>query len=236
MRLKTVAILFCAVLFFIGCAQVQQPKTQPVSSQYQLQSASHWQTIAKQEGEYIYKAITDPKYKLVDEDGGSPAIYISEADKSAFGVAMRKYLITELMSDEFKKTHPVEINISSKSDAPIVVSWETQLVNRAPWRPKPFYGVPAFIADLVGIILVGGGWHTSDVGVPHTELILTTMIDLRELKMARHSNTYFINDEDQGNYWQNPAAYAASSAYSKSIRAKDDAMRAKFAESGQLAQ
>ena len=62
------------------------------------------------------------------------------------------------------------------------------------------------------------------------------MIDLRELKMARHSNTYFINDEDQGNYWQNPAAYAASSAYSKSIRAKDDAMRAKFAESGQLAQ
>jgi len=83
----------------------------------------------------------------------------------------------------------------------------------------------------VGIILVGGGWHTSDLGVPHTELVLTTKIDLRELK-ARYSDTYFINDDDCYNYDQNPAAYA----YSKSIRAKDDAERSKLAQKGQLAQ
>jgi len=236
MRCRYVA-LFCAALFLlVGCvSQVQQPTSPTTNSilQEQLQSATHWQTIAKeQQGEYIYQALTNPKFKLVDSDGNAPAIYISESDKSPFGVAMRKYLISWLMSDDFKKNHPVEINLSSKPDAPIVVSWETQLVNRAPWRPKPFHGVPAFILEAVAFIFAGGGWHTSDVGVPHTELILTTMIDLRDLKMARHSDTYFINDDDGGNYWQNPEAYA----YSKSIRAKDDAMRSKFAQTGQLAQ
>ncbi|NLE02439.1 MAG: hypothetical protein GX640_21455 [Fibrobacter sp.] len=234
MSLRSIIAFGCVALFLIvGCAQVQQPKTEPLTFQNQLQSAVHWQNIAKKQGDYIYKFFKDNG--LIEEDGTTPAVYIKESDKSAFGVAMRKYLVTELMSDQYKEQYNVNINVSSKSDAPVVVSWETQLVNRAPWRPKPFYGVPAFIVDVVGTLLVGGGWHTTDVGVPHTELILTSMIDLRNLK-SRYSDTYFINDDDKGNYWQDPAAYAAASAYSKSIRAKDDAMRAKFAERGQLAQ
>jgi len=242
MRFRFAIVFFCsALILIVGCAQVQQPKTEPLVSQTQLQSASHWQNIAKKEAVFIDQTVKRLKKETLMKD--TDTVYISEADRSAFGVALRRYLTTELMSYEKKepngnleRKYPDVNLVPTPSNTAFTFAWDTQLVNRSPWRPKPFYGLPAFIIDLVGTILVGGGWHTTDCGVPHTELVLTTTINLRSLAVASNSETYFINDEDGGNYWQNPQAYASAVAYSKSIRAKDDAERSKFAQTGQLAQ
>lgn len=226
---KLVIFIFCAALFIVGgCAEVQRPTTQEFHLQQQLQSARHWQTIAKLNAEYLIKTLVDGGF--IEKDTTTPAIYISEADQSPFGLALRGYLLTELMN--LKSTTYPKLEISDNSDSPIILSWNTQLVNRNTTRLKPFLGIPVCIGEFVATLVMGGGWNTSDVTVPHTELILTTNIKIGKTRLARYSETYFINDEDWTNYRQNITAYL----HPQSIAAKDGAWKRKLVQKGLLAQ
>jgi hypothetical protein len=120
-------------------------------------------------------------------------------------------------------------------DGPINVRWSTQLVSRNKERAKTFYGVPAFVIGLVGTILIGNGWYTTDVMVPHTEVSLTTKFtigqDSVEKTIKRYSDIFYINDEDCNNYYQ---MAASDNVFSRSIAGKDEAWRMRLAQQGWL--
>ena len=130
MRLKTVAILFCAVLFFIGCAQVQQPKTQPVSSQYQLQSASHWQTIANKRGLYISLTVRNISFDKTD-----PGYLYLRPENQLLGWQC-EIPITEFNVRRIKK--PTRRNKHPSKPTLLSLFLKTQLLNR-PRGDETFY-------------------------------------------------------------------------------------------------
>ena len=238
--MRKVAIFFCAVLFLIaGCAQVPIQATFPYASgepvqreasyfyQQQLQSATHWQLIAKLTTERLS---SDPDLLdfLKSQSGGSPPrISIQSSDKSPFGQAFRGYLITELKNAHFL--------LSETPDGPINLRWSTQLVNRNKERVRQFLGVPASIVLLVGTILFGNGWHTGDYMIPHTEVVLTTRVTIGEDSVVNtiksYSDIFYINDGDGNNYYA-----AATNAFSRSIAGKDEAWRIRLAREGWLSQ
>lgn len=201
--MRTGAIFFCALLFVVaGCAQVPRPATFPYSFQQQLQSASHWELIAK-------STIEDLCTTLVGgPDQSRPPIYVQSSDKSPFGRAFRTYLITELINSGF--------SISSSPDKSISVNWEVQLIRRNAERLKPLLpGLPAVIIGAAATVLSGPGWDTTNHRVPHTELILTTTVTRTEGILAANSKTYFItrdgprktwtfyiNYQERNNYWE----------------------------------
>jgi len=223
--MRTVIIFLCTSLFLIaGCAEVQRPTTEKFYFQKQLQSAIHWQSIAKEEAMRINTVLVS--HGFIEEGKASPAIYISEDDKSPFGMAMRDYLLTELMT-----TNPA-LQISNDPDAPFVFAWNTQWVTRNPNRPKPFLGIPFLVAETVATLIMGGGWNTTDLSVPHTELILTSSIILNNQCLERYSDTYFINDNDWINYDESPASYY----HPRSIAANDLKWKNKLTRQGLLNQ
>jgi hypothetical protein len=188
--MRTGAIFFCAVLFLVaGCAQVPRPATFPYSFQEQLQSASHWQLIAK-------STIQDLCTTLVGAPGKPPSpIYVQSSDKSPFGRAFQAYLITELIKSGF--------SISSSPDNSISVNWSVQLIRRNAERRKPdLPGLPAGVLGAAVTVLSGPGWNTTGRKVPHTELILTTTVTRTQGILAANSKTYYINDQDRYKYWE----------------------------------
>ncbi len=211
--MRTGAIFFCAVLFLVaGCAEVPRPATFPYSFQQQLQSASHWELIAKSTIEDLYTSLVG------GPDQPRPPIYVQSSDKSPFGRAYRTYLITELIKSGFY--------ISDSPDKSISVNWSVQLIRRNVERRKPALPglhnaiatvawtagwtahlvaplAPAIIASEAGALLLDHELYgtTTDHKVPHTELILTTMVTRTQGILAANSKTYYINEQDRNNYW-----------------------------------
>lgn len=186
------AIYFCAILLLMiaGCAQVPRPTTFPYSFQQQLQSASHWDFIAK-------SIVEDLQTTLVGGlDQPRLFIYIQNTDKSPFGKAFRTYLTTHLINSGF--------SISGSPDkATISVNWSVQLIRRNAERIKPVLpGVPAFIIGTAVTVLAGPGWNTTDCRTPHTEIILTLTFTRKEEILAVDTKTFYINDQERNNYWE----------------------------------
>ena len=212
--MRTGAIFFCALLFVVaGCAEVPRPSTFPYSFQQQLQSASHWELIAKSTIEDLYTG-------LVGGPDQPQPIYVQSSDKSPFGRAFRTYLITKLIKSGFK--------ISSSPDKSISVNWSVQLIRRnaerrkpalpglhnaiatagwtAGWTARAFgHNAPlatyAVASELVALLMDHElNQTTTDHKVPHTELILTTTVTGTQGILAA-TKTYYINDQDRNNYW-----------------------------------
>jgi hypothetical protein len=211
------AIFFCAVVFLIaGCAELPRPTTFPFTTQNQLQSATHWQIMAKQGA----------------ERGTAPVIFIRKDDNSPFGVAFREYLITELM-----QINP-RFRISNDSSQPVHIIWDTQLVYRNPERLKP-EGFPELVLEAAWEFLTGFRWTTRGPLVSHAELILTTRVMIRgsadrpPMELARYSDTFYVNDTDLSNYGSYGVT-AQGTNYWRSIAGHDEAWRIRLAREGWL--
>lgn len=232
------SIIFCCAILslVVGCAQIPKPSNYTYSVQRQLQSATHWQQIARQTAERLS---SDPLLLDVVKNHygkSTPCIYIKTEDKSTFDMAFRKYLMTELINAGF--SFPKDPN-----DSPVRIYWDLQLVDRNQERLKPI-GIPEFIADVVVRFLTGISWNTGDLLVPHTELIVTTRFtvgdDLPSNIIRSYSDTYYINNGDSNNFYQmanaNHFQAQAYAVHPRSIAAKNEAWRIKLAQQGLLSQ
>lgn len=216
------AIFFCAVALLIaGCAEVPRPTTLRVVNQGQLQSAMHWQLMARENAERVNDALS----RLIVKDGIAPVIFVGMDDKSPFGVAFREYLITELM-----QINP-RFLISNDPGQPFHITWNTQLVYRDAERIKP-EGLFETVGESLWQFFTGLRWTTYSPLVSHAELIHTTMITKDKLDLARYSDTYYVNDTDLINYDYRMAA--PGGIHPRSIAAQDEAWRMKLALEGRL--
>jgi len=217
-------IIFCCAALFLaaGCAEIPRPSTYPVSLQKHIQSATHWQNIAKLTVERLSSNphLTD----IVKSDHKtSSRVYVQTNDKSPFDTAFRKYLTTELINAGF--------GISESLDTPVRIYWDVQLVSRDKNRWKPGPGVPEFIGEGLVWFFTGIRWNTTDFWAPNTELILTTKFTIGEDKPQNiagvYSDTFYINNED----WAN---YDFQDSHPRSIAAQDEAWKRRLARQGLL--
>jgi hypothetical protein len=209
--------VLCGVLFVVlltACAQVPKPSTYPYSFQQKMQAAHHWDVLAKEVAAGVTASLRGGTVSSGD------AVYVQSDDRSPFGRAFRTFLITELT----KQGIPVSVN----PDTPLQIDWAVQLVAHGANRINP--PLPLAFTALAGLTygvsiawdkldaIEAGGVTAGVVGplldflvgtdsfapLPHSEVIITTMITRTGAILARNTAPFYINDEDRQHYWSRP--------------------------------
>lgn len=112
--MRKIAVLL-VLLFTASCApsclvpNVPTESGYPSTCQEKMQASEHWQVLAKEIADRV-KSVISP----------TDAIFISEDDKSTFGIAMRAFLATELQDRGMIAT--------SDPNSPYILGWKTQEV------------------------------------------------------------------------------------------------------------
>lgn len=188
-----VTVCVCA-LMAVGCSKVPSQQSYHYSFQHKMQSAEHWENLAK-------KVVAKQVGPLFTESAPNKpesilGVYIEDNDGSAFGTAFQTYLTTEL----FDKSIPV-------SQSPVnafAIEWSVQKVIHDGLRknPGPPAGIFGIIAYSVGTMFGGDFYAYGDV--PKTELLITVKIKNGNITYSRTTETLYINDKDTHNYWVLP--------------------------------
>ncbi|MGH8066491.1 MAG: hypothetical protein ACRERE_14890 [Candidatus Entotheonellia bacterium] len=210
MRLKAA---YCMLILLAGCSQVPKPSTYPYSFQHKMQAAHHWNVLANGVAAELTASFRGGSVSSVE------TVYVQSDDRSPFGRAFRTFLITELTKQG--------ISVSVNPDTPLKIDWAVQLVvHQADRSNPPFLLANTLLAGLaygVGIAwseldAVAAGAVTAGVvgplldilpgmdfgPLPHSEVIITTMITRTGAILARNTTPFYINDEDRQHYWSRP--------------------------------
>jgi hypothetical protein len=202
------------LVFLVGCAQVPKPSTYPYSFQHKTQAAHHWNVLANEVAGAVTANLRGGTVSSVE------AVYVQSDDRSPFGRAFRTFLITELTKQG--------IAVSVNPDTLLKIDWAVQLVVHDTARINPplplantilaglAYGVGiawdkldaieagAVTAGVVGPLLDVFLGTDSFAPLPHSEVIITTMITRTGAILARNTTPFYINDEDRQHYWSRP--------------------------------
>ena len=207
---KALVVVGIAVALAAGCAQVPRPSTYPYAFQQQMQAAHHWHVLASQVTGELTASLKGAPGRSIG------SVYVQSDDRSPFGKAFRSFLMTELIKQG--------VSVSYNRDNPLKIDWAVQLVVHNADRMKPpfllantllagvGYGVGmawsmlspeaagAVTAGALGPLLDGLlGIETGPL--PHSEVIITTMITNGGAILSRNSNAFYINDQDRQHYW-----------------------------------
>jgi hypothetical protein len=207
----------CGVLFVVllaACAQVPKPATYPYSFQQKMQAAHHWNVLAHEIAGGVTASLRGGSVSSVE------AVYVQSDDRSPFGRAFRTFLITELTKQG--------IAVSGNPNTLLQIDWAVQLVAHGANRINP--PLPLAFTALAGLgtglgiawneldAVAAGGLTAGVVGLlldfligtdsfeplPHSEVIITTMITKAGTMLARNSTPFYINDQDRQHYWSRP--------------------------------
>ncbi len=180
--------LLLAVLILCACAKVPGQGSYPFSIQNKMQSAHHWDVLAKEVTEQqilpLFASRTLP-----------PTLYIQESDRSDFGRAFHTYMTSELMNDR--------IGLTRDPDSPLKLKWSIQMVDHCGTRFNP--GPPGVLGVIgYSAALVFAGPDAVPLGpVPSTELLITLQIENNGMVLSRSTKTLYISDADRTNYINN---------------------------------
>lgn len=179
--MKKIAMLFVLVLL-TSCAQVPRQANYPLNYQKKMQASEHWNELASRIAEKVQLSVSS-----------SNLIFISDADGSSFGTAMRSFLRAEL---EKRGVRTTEDRNSSYE-----LSWEVQRVFFGADRSNYGHGLPMAIVDTLQFIFIGG--VDFDVKKPHSEIIVS--FDL--LKNEKDQQVNFLRDRDVYVFYINDAEW-----------------------------
>jgi hypothetical protein len=184
-----IAALIGFSVLLAACAGAPRPAGYPYSYQNKMQSAYHWEVLAKElvETQVIHRS-----------SSGAPwinpgPIYVDDSDRSEFGKVFHTYLVTELINHGIYPLPRKDQNV-------IVVKWGTQLVCNS----KPYCDFPGVIAGAVEIafgVLVGTSLLPPP---PNTELVTTIQVDRDGIILSRQTRNYYLNGDDVWNFWNPP--------------------------------
>jgi hypothetical protein len=206
-----------AMVFIASCAQVPKEASYPMTHQEKMQASEHWRFLAKDisskmksticpdvientaagapnlSPELTYKS---PIQRFQSSCQVKDAFFISDADQSPFGKAMRTFLTTELASQGF--------TIGSNSKCPYELSWDVQRVFYQAERVSGYSGIFVGLGEVVQF-LVAGGMDNKYWTKPHSEIIITYELIKKEQKtksdILRGTHIYYVNDADRDHYW-----------------------------------
>lgn len=213
--MRKIAVLL-ALVFIASCAQVPKEAGYPMTHQEKMQASEHWRFLAKDISNQVKLAVC-PDVIETSTAGGpnlspelsykSPiqtfrtcqikdAFFISDADQSPFGKAMRKFLATELASQGF--------TISSNPKCPYILDWEVQRVFHQAERRSGYSGIFVGLMDALQF-LFAGGVDNKYWTKPHSEIIISYELIKKDQNIKsdilRGTQIYYVNDADRDHYW-----------------------------------
>lgn len=206
-----------AIVFMASCAQVPKEASYPMTHQETMQASEHWRFLAKDISNQVKFAIC-PEVSEATTGGGpnispelthkSPvqrfqatcqvkdAFFISDADQSPFGKAMRTLLTTELRGQGF--------TIGSNPKCPYELSWDVQRVFHQAERVSGYSGIFVGLGEILQF-LFAGGIDNKYWTKPHSEIIISYELIKKDQKMKsdilRGTQIYYVNDADRDHYW-----------------------------------
>jgi hypothetical protein len=214
--MRRIALLLAAVALLAGCqSQVPLASTYDLTYQKKMQSAYHWQVLAKDVADQVsLRSASLPRTIAVEPEG--PA--------TTFSTALDDMLITELVNRGFA--------VRDEADADtLVLRYKTQIISHDSdrfVRPPPgsivalTAGVLAVRQVLIGAwdsgqaaVVAGAGAVGADVvsgavtDVTDTEVIVTTSLLRVGAYVARYTDFYYVPDAEAGLY-QGEAEQAAN--------------------------
>jgi hypothetical protein len=203
-------LVYCMLVLLVGCSQVPKPSTYPYSFQQKMQAAHHWNVLAdKVAGGVAANLRAGPESSV-------EAVYVQSDDRSPFGRAFRTFLITDLTKQG--------IRVSVNPETPLQIDWAVQLVAHNAGRINPplplaftalagvatgvgiaweelgTYAASGLTAGVLGLLLDFLYGTDSFAPLPHSEVIITTMITKTGTILARNTTPFYINDEDRWHY------------------------------------
>ncbi len=214
--MRKIAVLL-ALLFIASCAQVPKEASYPMTHQEKMQAGEHWRFLATDISKKVKLAVC-PDFIETPTAGGpnlspelsykSPiqtfqstcqvkgAFFISDADQSPFGKAMRTFLTTELTSQGF--------TISSNPKCLYKLDWEVQRVFHQAERVSGYSGIFVGLGEALQF-LFAGGIDNKYWTKPHSEIIITYELMKKEQNIKtdilRGTQIYYVNDTDRDHYW-----------------------------------
>ena len=213
MELKIGAVA-ASILLITGCTHLGSankyqpyPQAQWPASHYQdkLQSAQHWDVLAKNEAKLIGSAL--PK--------GSVIAFKSRDEHSSFGVAYRKLLVQHLLSEGMR------ITTAANGIPHYTLDYEVQVVHhqgRDKLRPPAGvlsavtgsawlvahaadnWGTPGLVA--IPFAIAGDAYLATnrDAPTPDTEALITTNIYRGDMIEKSSTHIYYFNEGDAALY------------------------------------
>lgn len=214
MKIARGLVLFCLSAALLACGNNQHlpiPRATmfPGAAQQKVQSASHWDVLARHESEQILAALGDGNGTI------TPSLYLGQPARNAgaFQNAWHNMLISGLVN----KGAAV---MRSPESALFTVEYEVQVVEHAsrerlPLRPgavTAFFALAAGIDDSQfwedqGLVLIPIGvaadlWNAfnRDTSAEVTEVIITTrVLDTRQIAHAS-TRIYYFDPDDIAQY------------------------------------
>ena len=181
--MRNLAILL-ALVFLTSCAQVPKEAPYLLSYQYKMQASHHWNLLAKKVADDV-----ESKFGYDNEKG---PIFMSDADCTPFGKAMRTFLATELKHRG--------LYLTTDKNSPYTLVGDVQLVFHMADRRNTYGGLPFFLLlDVPQTILLGEtdfNWRTK----PHSEVIVTYELLKNERSLLRDSEIFYVNYADCNHY------------------------------------
>jgi hypothetical protein len=171
-----------------ACSKVPSQSSYPYSYQNKVQSADHWERLAKD-------VVSEQILPFLKKDNKDNKVYIQQKDRSDFGIAFNTYLLTELYD------RGINVAETNEEDA-AVLGWSVQRVRHASDRKNP--SPPAGIFGRVGYLameFVGGDFYYASSKVPNSELIISTKLHSDAQTVSMKTETFYVEDRDTGNYW-----------------------------------
>lgn len=213
MRWLTVLL---AIVFIMSCAQVPKEASYPMTHQERMQASEHWRFLAKDISKQVISAVCPEIIDTSTVSGPnlspelsqkSPvqgfystcqvrdAFFISNADPSPFGQAMRTFLKTELTIQG--------LNITSNPNSPFELKWDVQPVVHKAERVSGHSGIFAGFGEILRS-LVAGEMDNDYRTKPQTEMIISYELVKKEKditsKILSGNRIYYINDVDRDHY------------------------------------
>lgn len=228
--------IFAAAFLMAGCAAA--PKQQPywLSWQQKMQASEHWNVLANKVAGEVKSTIDSlPVYPVAstssdfghaspDAKSGSQTsanmlllmnakgpIFISDADRSPFGNAMRTILTTELIKRE--------LSVTSDENSPFKLNWEVQPVFHQSSRKNNDGLLTILFIDIPQQIIFGEtDWPNKEK--PHSEVIITFKLMKDDRNLLRNTEIFYVNSADRDHYWdisQQPSSKSGLKTVSYSV-------------------
>ncbi len=229
-------LLFALFLAFnIGCSRLPEPVGYDYSVQQKMQAAYHWEVLASDVANRINKELIRNDFintpVFVKETCGDEREPCKPRQTTPFNETFRDLLITQLVNLGIPTA-------STRETGTLTINYKTQLVYHSKDRlrtvkPGNISTLAAGIAvlrhappDLLLIGLAGAVdlANASYVQASHYEVVITTSMVEKEQYIFRHSDIYYINDQDFWHYMQddeNATSIAVTDTYSSNSEAPE---------------
>lgn len=175
--------VFIALAFLTSCAQVPKEGSYLLSYQKKMQASEHWEKLAR-------KVAEDVKSKVGNEKA---QVFMSDADRSPFGKAMRTFLDTEL--------NHRDLVLTAVETSPYKLVWDVQPVYHVADRKNNVHFLRTIIVDFPQYIFLGEtDWDSRTK--PHSEVIVSYELLKNGSSLHRDSKIFYVNDSDRDHYWE----------------------------------